>query len=244
MLVREVIAAATPEGGRVIYAQGCGRWVRPDALPSDETDLMTGDCLLFSLDRDATPDELQGALAAVVEGSAAVALIRTGGNHFPVGRFIDAIVSADLQVIAAIPVEEDQVETVLVLTRSEQMAPIWPYLSPDIPLPLDQRGLRRLVAEYVVEGAARRSRDLVHQREVEALNAEIAAARDETERMRTRAAAAEEKAARASASLEAVKSSRTYEVGKAFADVRRSPLSGMLALPGRVRRAGGEGKDQ
>jgi hypothetical protein len=140
--------------------------------------------------------------------------------------------------VATIPVEDSQVEVILVLCRSETLAPIWPFLSPRTPLTLDALALRRLVTEYIVEGAARRSRELLDAAERDTLSEELESARAEIEHERARAIAAEREAIRLGAQIDNLKASRTYEVGKAFADVRQSPFSGLIALPGRVRRAG------
>ena len=225
MLVNEVISlAARPTGRTVDATDAVVRSLRDYLEPGRVSDAGAADTSVVAVKRDVASEDLRALLGDVVDGARIVLLVACTVKELPVGRLVDAVVGTGVQAVAAVPVEDRDCGVAILLERCSGQAPVWGYLAPEGELLPNDTLLHRVVAEYVIEGAARRGREV----DDEASLADL----------RQRLADAETQVARLTRELVAVRRSRTYEVGKAFGEVRKAPVSGLLALPGKLRRAG------
>lgn len=163
---------------------------------------------------------LDERLSEIEDLTTAVIFVACPAHDLPTGQLIDHVLRNGLQVRDAVPVEHPQYGCAVVVTRCEGMAPISAYLAYRPAIEPGPEALRRVVAEYLIGGLAARA-ELEHRGK-------------ELETLRSRIAALETLARRGAA----VESSRSYQVGLAFAALRTSPVSGSLHLPGRLARAG------
>jgi hypothetical protein len=118
------------------------------------------------------------ALVAVLErlplGADIVVFLPVNPLGIPVGVVVDALVASGVQAVDAIPVEHAVFGVAVVGARREGWAPVTSYLSGRTPLTPDEAGLRRIVAERVVDGLATRARlDGQGGTEVDQLRAEL-----------------------------------------------------------------------
>lgn len=170
------------------------------------------------------------ALDSSVDGARVVALLPCSGDAMPVGRIVDVLARHRGQAVAVVPVDDRTHPTALLLERGDA-APSTAWLPASGLVDLDAGRSARVRAELVVGGAADRG-------EARAFLAEAQTQRRRAEAAEVRATTAEAEVARLTAALQALRTSRSYEVGQAFAQVRSAPMSGLVQLPGRLRRAG------
>ncbi len=175
----------------------------------------------------ATAAALDSALAGVAAGVTVLLFLPCTADSLPVGPVVDSLTRAGLQVTEVAPIEQSAYATVVVATRSDGFAPVTSYLSGREPVALGEDALRRIVGEHLVGGLALRA-------QLELVTARAAAA----ELLATRVPELEADLAASRARLDAVVHSRSYGWGRALADVRAKPISGVVHLPGKLRAAG------
>ena len=220
MRVVEIVAALDVDPGAVVDAtQGAlGGGLRPGTFAEGSVaDTAAGGLSLVAAS-DVTSDALASSLQGIAEGASVLLLLPRAAVDLPVGRVVDAVCDAGLQVQAVVPVEHSTHRTAVVVTRSAATAPVYPYLLSRPAVPLDESGVHRVVAEYLVGGLQARAVD------AGADSADTPA----------RVAALEKQLAATRARLAAVEGSRAY-AGRALSDVRSTPVSGLRKLPGAMR---------
>lgn len=197
-----------------------GRTV-PITSSADVASLGPLDTAVLSVDDDLAG--LAALLDAAPDGARVVALLPWRVAALPVARLVDVLARHRAQAAALVPVADRGNPTALVVELGDSGTSLGHLASRGVvELDADQRRRRR--AELVLGGAVDRARSQAEHGEREAL--------------RRRAVAAEADVARLTAEAAALRASRSYEVGQAFAQVRTAPVSGIVRLPGRLRRAG------
>jgi hypothetical protein len=216
----DLAAAATRSGGRTITTD-------PGHAPSEIEPLDTVVVLLLAA-HDVAP--LAAVLESAPEGARVLVFFPCRASQIPVGRLVDALMSQQAQAIAVVPVDDRAHPSALLVERGAEV-PAAAWLASRGIVDLDEGQRRRLRAEQVIGGAVDRAGVLAQQ-------SATGTARLRAARAEARAKSAEAAVARLTVELRAVRASRSFEVGEAFAEVKREPLSGVLRLPGRLRRAG------
>ena len=180
-----------------------------------------------------TSDDLTAvadALDSSADGARVVVVLPCSVDAMPVGRIVDVLARHRGQAVAVVPVADRTHPTALLIERGDT-APSTTWLAAGGLVDLDVGRSARHRAELVVGGAAARS-------EARALYAEAQTQRRRAEAAEVRAVTAEAEAASLTNALEALRTSRSFEVGQAFAQIRSAPISGIAHLPQRLRRAG------
>jgi hypothetical protein len=216
----DLAAAATRTGGTTITSDPGAS--APAAGPLDTV------VVVLDVAGDVAP--VAASLDAAADGARLLVLLPCRTSQLPVGRLVDVLSRHGGQAVAVLPVDDRTHPTAVVVERGEaQPSLAWLPTRGLVELDLDQQ--RRLRAELVVGGAAEHATGLVD-------GAAAVEARRRAESAEARAAAAEADVVRLTAEATALRTSRSYEVGQAFAEVRSAPVSGIVHLPGRLRRAG------
>lgn len=175
-----------------------------------------------------------GLPVPLVVGRTTVVVLEEPVRALPLGRLVDAVCTAEADVLAVVDLDAPAHRSAIVLGPLPQ-----PHA-----LPVRWRRVEG-VGLVALEGAAAR-RDLVEtQLDAVVQRALALHLRDAGAREAARALAAEADAeglrrdvANVTASLAALRASRAYEVGLALQEVRRRPVPGLVHLPGALRRAG------
>lgn len=214
MRVYEIVAEVRRPPGRVIDATD-GRLSRDLRLTAEDAgqvvDAQAGDVVVLAAG-DLEAETLNAGLTGVPSDVPTVLFLPCTPAQLPVGRAIEAILGAGLQVARAVPIEQSKFGVAVVVMRTDGWLPLHPYLSAREPVELLEPTIRRLAAEHALAGLAMRA--LV----------------DGDGSTPDRVAALEKKLAKTRKRLAEIEGSRAYAVGRALADVRRSPLR---ALRGR-----------
>jgi len=216
----DLAAAATRPGGATVTTD----------LGSAAASVGALDTAVVVLDRADDVAPLAALLDAAADGARVLVLLPCRSAQLPVGRIVDVLSGHGGQAVAVVPVDDRTHPTALLVERGT-IAPAVAWFATQglVDLDLDQQ--RRLRAELVVGGAAEHAAALA--------NREAAGeARRRAETAEARAQAAEADVVRLTAEAVALRTSRSFEVGQAFAEVRTAPVAGIVRLPGRLRRAG------
>jgi hypothetical protein len=190
------------------------------------------------------PDPLAvGALLAEIPDGVSAALVLTVPiDEIPVGAVLDAVLSAGAQVRDFVPVQSRHATCVLIAVRGEPLVAPAAYLRPDAAqTDLNDGALKRLIAEWVVDGAVTRAKvtaDVLRiqnaEREVAELRAQLDAARADNKRAMEDL---EQEIKRTRRQLEMVESSTALHAGRALVDMHRHPLRGSRMLTRALRTA-------
>lgn len=216
----DLAAAATRPGGTTIPSAPGAASVAAGAL----------DTVVVVLDRADEVAPLAAVLDAAADGARVLVLLPCRASQLPVGRIVGVLSGHGGQAVAVVPVDDRTHPTALLVERGLGTPAVgWFATQGLVDLDADQQ--RRLRAELVVGGAAEHAAGLVHR-------AAAGEARRRADAAEARAKTAEADVARLTAEAQALRTSRSYEVGQAFAEVRSAPVSGIVRLPGRLRRAG------
>jgi hypothetical protein len=202
---------------------------------ADEGAPRAGDLVVIDVaaDQEAVAG-LSDAVAGVPDGATLLLLLRAPLAELPVGPVVAALTQAGLQVVEASPVAHATVTAAVVARRPDGgMLPLVPYLRSRVLVGTDLQ-VRRVVNEHLVEGLVARARDV----DCDRLREELRSAQTELASAREAFADVVRQLERERARLRAVEASRTMAVGRAFAEVRRSPFQGLVRLPGVLRRRG------
>jgi hypothetical protein len=159
----------------------------------------------------------------------------------PTGRVVDAVVRAGRRVVALAGVSDGG--TALVVERTVP-APGLRALVDGTVAEVDGQAALRLDVEAAVEGALGRERRLLERDRSETQRKRAEAAEARVAALTAERAALTARVADLTRELKALRASRAYEVGLAFRQVREAPVSGLVHLPGRLRRAGKAAPDQ
>ncbi len=223
----ELAAAATRPGGRTVAATGSD-----DPSPNGPEKSHVGplDTVVLALDDAAATEPLAALLGTVPDGARVLVLLPCAVVEIPVGRLVDTAVRGASSVAAVVPVDDRSHPVALLLERSRS-APSVTWLPSRGFVDLDADQSRRLAAELVLGGATARAQAMADAARIEVLRRRAVAAEADVARLT-------EVAARLRDAAERLRTSRSYEVGQALAEVRKAPFSGAVKLPGRLRRAG------
>ena len=214
MRVYEIVAEVSRPTSRVIDATaglltGALRLTAEDA--GEVTAAQPGDVVVLAVG-DLETDTLMATLREVPQDVQTVLFLPCTPSTLPVGRVVDAVLGADLQVARAVPIERSKFGVAVVAMRVDGLLPMHPYLVAREPIALVEPAIRRLAAEHAVGGLAMRA----------LLDGEIGST--------DRVAELERKLAKTRRRLAEIEGSRSYAVGRALAEVRHSPLQGLRGL--------------
>lgn len=227
-------------------------------VPVTPADARADDLVLtVVLDDDLGTKDLEASWSALPDGVLLVAVLGRGAADLPVGLLVDLVVRARVQVLQVLPTPSRLPSALLVGRRvdgPELLAE--PYLDGRGAATLDEAGVRRLLAERVVEGVAVRSRHEVllaerdrltaHGEELAARCDALTAQRDElagrctqllgqVEQEQVQRADVAERLEATQERLAAVTASRRWQAAQALADARRHPIRGAGRLRGLLR---------
>jgi hypothetical protein len=216
----DLAAAATRPGGTI---------VTPDpGSPAPLLGSLDTAVVIIDVVTDVSP--VAASLEAAADGARVVVLLPCGTRQLPVGRLVDVLARHGGQAVAVVPVDDRTHPTALVVERGPDAPPV-AWLASRGLVDLDPAQLTRRRAELVVGGSAEHANGLAAQSAAGDAGRRAAAAE-------ARATTAEAAVTRLEAEVRALRTSRSYEVGQALAEVRTSPVGGLARLPGRLRRAG------
>jgi hypothetical protein len=229
MRIHEVVGSLSTGGVRVVDATQ-GRLTTALRLPEGSAGSVAevGEGVVVLAPEAATASALDAALVGVAPGVRVLLFLPCTADAVPVGVVVDSLVRAGLQVTEVAPIEQSAYAVAVVAVRADGLVPVTAYLSGRPAVELDDRSVHRVLAEHLVGGLALRAQ----------VESSIARASAAESALGNRVPELEAEAAASRARLDAVLGSRSYGWGRAFADVRAKPLSGVLHLPGKLRAAG------
>lgn len=264
MRVFEIVERDLGEARRVVVDVPEGDDLRPALrLPDDVevvdlpggTDEVDG-LLLLAVDLRSDDGRLAAGLGRIAPKGSAVVLVGEPAPLLPVGRLVDALVTAGLQVRGVAPLSSPRWSVAVSVTRTEELLPLRAYLLGRPEVELGHRQLLRLVAEQQLEGFTLRSRldddgqvlerdaDAAAaprsstQRRADELTAEVAALQAQLTAARSETSAARAELRRVQQRLDAVEASESLALGRALVSARRHPVDGARGVLRVVRRRG------
>lgn len=249
-------ALRLPDGVEVVTAaEG------QDAMPVDVAGDVEADALLLlAVDVSADSGRLATGLARIAPNGSAVVLVGEPAPLLPVGRLVDAVTTAGLQVRAVTPLSSPRWPVAVSVTRTDELLPLHGYLVGEPAVELGIRQLLRLVAEQQLEafalrsrldgdgnvlerdpdaaalprtGAERRAEQLTEQlsSQLAELQLQLTAARSDSQQARRELRQVQQR-------LQAVESSASLALGRALVAARRHPLDGARGVLRVVRGRG------